>query len=93
MIKTDVTQYVKGCNQCQRNKTIRRPEHIPLNPLPIPEDPWQEISIDMISPLLKFEDQDTIIVIVDRFSKIIHLIPTTTPLLSLGLAEIYKTEI
>jgi hypothetical protein len=52
-----------------------------------------EISIDMIGPLPKFEDQDTIIVIVDRFSKMIHLIPTTTSLLPLRLAEIYKKEI
>jgi hypothetical protein len=47
----------------------------------------------MIGPLPKSEDQDAIIVIVDRFSKMIHLIPTTTSLLSLGLAEIYKKEI
>jgi hypothetical protein len=92
-IKTDVKQYVKGCDQCQKNKSIRKPEHIPLNPLPIPENPWQEISIDMIGPLPKSEDQDAIIVIVDRFSKMIHLIPTTTFLSSLRLAEIYKKEI
>jgi transposase InsO family protein len=30
---------------------------------------------------------------VDRFSKMIHLIPTTTSLSSLRLAEIYKKEI
>jgi transposase InsO family protein len=29
----------------------------------------------------------------DRFSKMIHLIPTNTSLLSLGLVEIYKKEI
>jgi transposase InsO family protein len=29
----------------------------------------------------------------DRFSKMIHLIPTTTSLLPLGLTEIYKKEI
>jgi hypothetical protein len=92
-IKTDVKCYVKGCEQCQKNKSIRKPEHVPLNPLPILENPWQEISIDMIGPLPKSEDQDTIIVIVDRFSKMIHLIPTTTSLSSLGLAEIYKKEI
>jgi ribosomal protein L36 len=93
MIKTDVKHYVKGCKQCQKNKSIRKPEHVPLNPLPIPENPWQEISIDMIGPLPKSEDQDAIIVIVDRFSKMIHLIPTTTSLSSLGLAEIHKKEI
>jgi transposase InsO family protein len=47
----------------------------------------------MISPLPKSEDQDAIIVIVDRFSKMIHLIPATTSLSSLRLAEIYKKEI
>jgi transposase InsO family protein len=47
----------------------------------------------MIGPLPKSEDQDAIIVIVDRFSKMIHLIPTTTSLLSLRLVEIYKKEI
>jgi hypothetical protein len=55
-IKTDVKQYVKGCNQCQKNKTIRKPEHISLNPQPILENLWQEISIDMIGPLPKSKD-------------------------------------
>jgi hypothetical protein len=31
MIKMDIKQYVKGCDQCQKNKTIRKPEHISLN--------------------------------------------------------------
>jgi hypothetical protein len=57
-IKMDIKRYVKGCKQCQKNKSIRKPEHIPLNPLPILENPWQEISIDMISPLLKSENND-----------------------------------
>jgi transposase InsO family protein len=47
----------------------------------------------MIGPLPKSKDQDAIIVIVDRFSKMIHLIPTITSLSSLGLVEIYKKEI
>jgi hypothetical protein len=56
--------------------------------------PYRRIpGIDMISPLPKSEDQDAIIVIVDRFSKMIHLIPTTTSLSSLRLAEIYKKEV
>jgi transposase InsO family protein len=43
--------------------------------------------------LPKSEDQDAIIVIMDRFSKMIHLISTTTSPLSLRLVEIYKKEI
>jgi hypothetical protein len=91
-IKTDVTAYVKGCLECQKNKIICQPGHISLSPLPVPEQPWQEISIDMIGPLPKSDNHDSILVIVDRFSKMIHLIPTTTSLSSTELAEIYKKE-
>ena len=89
-IKTDVKRYVKGCEECQKNKANRKPDHIALNPLPIPEGPWQEISIDMIGPLPKSDNHDAILVIVDRFTKMIHLTPSTTGLTSSGLAEIYK---
>ncbi|KAF7762019.1 hypothetical protein Agabi119p4_10011 [Agaricus bisporus var. burnettii] len=92
-IKTDIRRYVRGCDMCQKNKTIRRPDHIPLNPLPIPDKPWEEISIDMIGPLPKSKEKDAIIVIVDRFSKMIHLVPTITSLTSTDLAEIYKEEV
>jgi hypothetical protein len=92
-IKTDVTAYVKGCLECQKNNIICQPGHVSLSPLPIPKQPWQEISIDMIGPLPKSDNYDSILVIVDRFSKMIHLIPTTTSLSSTKLAEIYKKEV
>ena len=93
MIKMDVRRYVKGCSECQKNKVIRQPGHIPLSPNPIPEGPWQEISIDMIGPLPNSNGYDAILVIVNRFSKMIHLIPTSTSLTSAELAEIYKKEV
>ena len=42
-----------------------------LYPLEIPQGPWQEISIDIIGPLLRSNRMDTIIVIVDQFIKMI----------------------
>ena len=42
-----------------------------LHPLKIPEGPWKEISIDIISPLLKSNKKNMIAVIVDRFTKMI----------------------
>jgi hypothetical protein len=92
-IKTDVLNYVKGCSAFQKNKIIRQPGHVSLSPLPIPEQPWQEISIDMIGPLPKSDEYNSILVIVDRFSKMIHLIPTMTSLSSTRLGKIYKKEI
>jgi hypothetical protein len=92
-IKTDVQNYVKGCSACQKNKIIRQPGHVSLSPLLMPKQAWQEISIDMIGPLPKSDEHDSILVIVDRFSKMIHLILTMTSLSSAGLAKIYKKEV
>ena len=59
----------------------------------IPQGPWQEISIDIIGPLPKSNGIDTIVVIVDRFTKMIHLKATTTNVSSEGIAKIYRDNI
>ena len=59
----------------------------------IPEGPWQEISINIIGPLPRSNEMDTIVVIVDRFTKIIRLKATTTNVSSEGIAKIYRDEI
>ena len=65
----------------------------PLHPLPIPKTPWKEISIDVIGPLPRLEDKDAILVVVDRFSKMIRLIATTTSISSSKVARIYQDDI
>ena len=59
----------------------------------IPEGPWQDISIDMIGPLPKSTEMDAILVIVDRFTKMIRLKVTTTNLSSEGVAKIYRDKV
>jgi len=61
--------------------------------LEIPEGPWQDISIDMISPLPRSNERDAILVIVDRFTKMIRLKATMTNLSLEGVAKIYRDEI
>jgi len=65
----------------------------PLHPLPTPKTPWEEISIDVIEPLPKSEDKDAILVVVDRFSKMIRLMATTTSISSSEIARIYQDDI
>jgi len=57
------------------------------------EGPWKEISIDIIGPLPKSNENDAIIVIVDRFTKIIRLKATTTNVLSEEIAKIDQDDI
>ena len=54
---------------------------------------WQEISINIIGPLPKLNGMDAIVVIVDRFTKIIRLKATTTNISSEGIAKIYRDKI
>jgi len=65
----------------------------PLHPLSTPKTPWEEISIDIIGPLPRSEDKDAILVVVDRLSKMIRLIPTTTSISSSEVARIYRDDI
>jgi len=65
----------------------------PLHPLPTPKVPWEEISIDIIGSLPKSEDKDAILVVVDRFSKMIRLMATTTSISSSEVARIYWNNI
>jgi len=61
--------------------------------LEIPQGPRQEISIDIIGSLPKSNGMDTIVVIVDKFTKMIHLKATTTNISSEGITKIYQDDI
>ena len=77
-LKKDVKKYIQGCFKCQQNKVQHQRKAGELHPLKIPKGPWQEISIDIIESLPKLNGMDAIVVIVDRFMKMIRLKVTTT---------------
>jgi hypothetical protein len=76
-MKAYVNQYVGACDACQRNKQRHSRLQGSLKPLPVPEGPWQSISCDFIVELPKSNGYDTILVVVDRLTKMAHFIPTT----------------
>jgi len=70
-IKEDVKKYIQGYIKCQQNKVQHQKKAGKLHPLKIPQELWQEISIDIVGPLPKSNGKNAIVVIVDRFTKII----------------------
>ena len=50
-----------------------------LQPLPIPEHDWEEISMDFIEWLARSGGKTTILVLVYRFTKFAHFIPLSHP--------------
>jgi hypothetical protein len=71
-MKFQVNHYVDSCEICQRSKGHEK--HSPLQLLGIPNGPWEEISYDYIVKLPKSKGNDSILVVVDRFSKMAHFI-------------------
>ncbi|RVW24456.1 Transposon Tf2-11 polyprotein [Vitis vinifera] len=57
------------------DKTERKKVVGLLQPLPIPERPWESISMDFITGFPKVHDFKSIFVVVDRFSKYVVFIP------------------
>ncbi|PNY17392.1 Ty3/gypsy retrotransposon protein [Trifolium pratense] len=77
-MRNDVTQFVKSCAICQQTKP---PTHSPyglLQPLPIPDKVWEDISLDFVVGLPSFQTHTVVLVVVDRLSKAAHfgLLPT-----------------
>uniref|UniRef100_A0A8C6Q7R4 Gypsy retrotransposon integrase-like protein 1 n=1 Tax=Nothobranchius furzeri TaxID=105023 RepID=A0A8C6Q7R4_NOTFU len=70
----DVQEYMATCPTCARSKTPNKPPTGDLQPLPIPHRPWSHIGLDFVTGLPPVNQLKTILTIVDRFSKAVHLV-------------------
>ena len=89
-----VKQYVAACPKCQRNKSTNQVPPGLLQPLPVPDNPWDSISMDFISQLPRTRTGfDMIFVVVCRLTKMVHIVPTVGTLGALGLAKLYRDTV
>jgi transposase InsO family protein len=88
-MRQDVERYVRNCHICQRSRTGRHAPYGILRPLPIPERPWQDISMDFVTGLPWSQGCDAIWVVVDRLTKERHLTPCRTNIDAAGLADLF----
>lgn len=73
--RADIIKFCKLCRSCQSIKVDRRPPQGTMMPLPIPDRPWSTIGVDFIVKLPQSGGFDSVMVIVDHFSKTAHFIP------------------
>ena len=85
-VSQEVKQYVKGCDACQCNKNQTQAPAGKLMLNSIPEKPWSHISANFITKLPLAQEYDSILVVVDRLTKMAHFIPTTEKTTAGGLA-------
>ena len=89
----EVKQYVEGCNACQRNKNHTPAPASKLMPNSIPEKPWSHISADFIMNLPLAQGYDSILVVVDRLTKMAHFIPTAKKMTAGELAGLFRDNV
>jgi len=85
--------YVSHCDLCLHTKIQH---HLPsgeLQPLPIPEEHWDVISVNFISELLESGGYDSIMVAVDSVGKHSHFIEMVTTVTAAGAANLYLQNI
>ncbi|MBW0575675.1 hypothetical protein O181_115390 [Austropuccinia psidii MF-1] len=84
-----IKNYVSSCQQCSRNKKIHHKKFGLLKRLQIPAGPWNSLSMDFITQLPLSNSFDSILVVVDRFSKLAIFIPIYGTSTALELAQIF----
>ncbi|KAF8751795.1 hypothetical protein RHS01_08401 [Rhizoctonia solani] len=91
-IWADTYWHVDSCETCQR---IRKPKYgsIPPQPLEVPSRPWQHVSYDMIVDLPKDGNSDSILVIVDSFTKYVILVECSKKLKAPELADLFLRHV
>ena len=78
----DIREFVEACPTFQLEKSDHTLQKGSLQSLTLLEVKWQEVSVDFITDLPAEKDaEDSIMTVVDRATKMVHLIPcwkTTT---------------
>lgn len=75
--KNDICKYVAFCETRQHNKYDTLKLAGLLQPLSILTQVWEDIVIDFISGSPNLGEYDTIMVMVDHFTKFSHFLPQT----------------
>src|SRR5271155_4017438 len=88
-----IGKYVSTCDMCLRTKAPRQPPMGKLHPLPVPDSPWDVISVDFITELPEENGKDCIMVVVDSVTKCSHFIDTVTTISTVGSVRLYVNHV
>ncbi|PKU81761.1 RNA-directed DNA polymerase [Dendrobium catenatum] len=92
-MQRDVLRYVQSCQVCKRAKTSLTNAGL-YSPLPVPVGPWEDVSMDFILGLPRTQrNKDSVMVIVDRFSKMAHFVACNKTMDATHIADLYFKEV
>jgi len=74
-IRDDIKRFIKNGDTCQRTKVVQHAPYGLLQTNEAPNRPWESIAMDFITDLPISDGNDTIVVVIDRLTKMSHFIP------------------
>ena len=93
-LSNDVERHVLTCHLCQKNKARNTKPAELLQPLRLPQSAWHTVTMDFITQLPKTtRGYDAIFVVIDKFTKMVHLMPTTTQATAAQTAKLYADHV
>ena len=93
-LRADIEKHVRECLVCQKVKYDRHKVYGQLQPLPVPDRPWESIAMDFITDLPRSKNgNDAIWTIIDRFSKQAHFLPVKKTIKADHMARIFLAQI
>jgi hypothetical protein len=88
-----VKDYITTCDVCSRSKVPRHHSYGLLRLLSISKKPWSSISMDFITNLPSSKAFDSIFVVVDRLTKMVHFMPCNKTVTSKEIAKLFMDNI
>ena len=88
-MRKDVERYVRNCHLCCRSKASQQSPFGILKPNPVPDAPWQDLSMDFVVGLPESKGYNAIWVVVDRLTKRRHMVPCKSTCSSEDLADLF----
>ncbi len=77
-MKQVVEHFVCICVKCQSTKSIYKKKYGLYKLLLIRSEPWESVSMDLMTQLPKWNGMDAIFMVVNRLSKLAKMAPTKT---------------
>ena len=93
-MRRQVTELVTQCSECQRSKPRNQLAYGQLEPIPPPDRPWQQVTMDLITELpTTARGHSAVLTVVDRLSKMVHWIPCTIKIGAEATAHLFMHHI
>jgi len=92
-LRSNIEEWVRNCDICQRTKALRHKPHGELKPVDPVTERWKVVTTDFITGLPSCRGSDAIWTATDKGTKMVHLAPTVTTLDSEGSQHLYLDRV